>query len=378
MTVFRHRGRWCAEITTGGITPTGKQKRTRRYAKTRAEALRIERELLTHRDRGMPIPNADLTVAQFLSAWLDDIEASDRADSTKVGYESITKNHLIPHLGRHKLKDLHQAHVNRMVDDIAMRRPSAAAYAKRVLSTALADAMRNDLVARNVAQLARPVKRSGRKELRIHPEDINTYITAIAEHPKADLFAFYLYTGVRRGEACALRWGNLDLDSDPPTARIEAAYTQTRQGFAITRTKTEKSRRTVSLTPELAELLRARKKHVLDTRYFDQNADIANDFVFATPSGDPPRPDTVTKDLNRLLADHGLKGIGPHQMRHLITSMLIARWGNIAAISQFLGHSNVRTTIDVYGHLITTGVQQVAIEVHHAIEEAQATTQQSN
>lgn len=373
MTVFRHRGRWCAEVVTGGITPTGKPRRTRRYAKTRADALRIERELLTHRDRGMPIPNADITVTQYLTAWLETIETSDRSDNTKIGYESIVKNHLVPHLGRHKLKDLHQTHVNRMVDDIATRHPSAAAYSKRVLSTALADAMRNDLVARNVAQLARPVKRPGRKELRLQPEQVGDYIEAIANHPKADLCLFYLYTGVRRGEACALRWKDLQLDTDPPTARIEHSYTLTRNGYAITRTKTEKSRRTISLAPELADILRARKKHVLETRYFDQNADLDNEYVFATPSGDPPRPDTVTKDINKLLADHGINGIGPHQLRHLITSLLIARWGNIAAISQFLGHSNVRTTVDIYGHHINSSVQQIAVEVHNAINDVQAT-----
>jgi integrase len=260
-----------------------------------------------------------------------------------------------------------------MVEEIGIDHPSTAASSKRVLSVALADAMRNDLVARNVAQLARPVKKARRKELRLQPEQIRDYVAAVIDHPKADLYLFYLYTGVRRGEACALRWCDLNLDTDPPTARIEHSYALTRAGYAITRTKTEKSRRTISLAPELADRLRAHKKNVLENRYFDANANIDDEFVFATPSGAPPRPDTVTKDINRLLAEHGINGIGPHQLRHLIASMLIARWGNTAAISQFLGHSNIRTTVDIYGHHLTSNLQQVANEISLAIEDAHAT-----
>jgi hypothetical protein len=89
MSVYQDKNnkrKWFAEVPTGTFTPTGKPAMTRRTAPTKAEALRIERELKTQRDQGLPLPKADLTVAHYLAIWIQHVNEGTLADSTKISY----------------------------------------------------------------------------------------------------------------------------------------------------------------------------------------------------------------------------------------------------------------------------------------------------
>jgi integrase len=346
-----NKRKWYAEVPTGTFTTTGKPAMTRRTAPTKAEALRIERELKTQRDQGLPLPKADLTVAHYLAIWIQHVNEGTLADSTKISYEQNVRDYLIPHLGKHKLKDLHQRHIETMLKNLSTKRqPNTLRIIKQTLSAALTHAMRNVLIIRNVATLVNPIAVPKRRELRIQPEQIPIFLGAIENHNYKDIFLLILHTGVRRGEACAIKWSDLHLDETNPWVTIERSYSKTKTGFSITKPKTQDSIRAVGLTRELAKMLTERKQRMITTRFIQDTQAFENTFVFETLFGTPPRPDTITNQLTKALKDAGLEGVGPHQLRHLITTMLMAESDNIASISGHLGHSNIRTTIDIYGH----------------------------
>ena len=354
MSVYRdpkNKKKWVAEVPTGRLTPSGRPAMTRRSAPTRAEAERIERELKTQRDKGLPLPNADLTVATYLTGWITQVNASALADNTKTSYAQIVRDYLVPRLGTIKLKDLHQRHIQRLQDDLlTSRSANTVRIIKRTLSVALNEAMRNDLVARNVVELTPSFPVPKRRELRITPDQIGDFLTAINGHLHEDLFLFLLHTGVRRGEACGLQWQDIHLDDDPAWVTIRHSYTSTKDGFALTPPKTASSVRTIVLTATMAEHLRTRRDIALQRHRCTEPSQLDDEFVFAGILGTPPRPDTVTSQLRTAMDTSGLEGVGPHQLRHLFTTLLLAQTDNLTAVSNHLGHANIRTTVDIYGH----------------------------
>jgi integrase len=354
VTVFRdknNKNRWYAEVPTGKLTSSGKPAVTRRSAKSKAEALRIERELKTQRDKGLPLANADLSVANYLNSWIQHIQQTNLADNTKTSYEQIVRDYLIPRLGSKKLKDLHQRHVQAMQNDLlTLRAANTVRIIKRTLSTALELAVRNDLIARNVATLTTPINVPKRRDLLITPEQLGDFHRAIAGHLYEDIFLFLLHTGVRRGEACGLQWQDLHLDDHPSWVTIKHSYTNTKNGFAITQPKTASSIRTIVLSNTIAERLQIRRKQIMERFGYTTLEDLNDRFVFSGILDTPPHPDTITHQLRTAMDTSGLCGVGPHQLRHLFTTLLLANTDNMAAVSNHLGHANIRTTIDIYGH----------------------------
>lgn len=381
MSIYRDKTRknvWYVEVPTGRISPSGRPAMTRRRVRTKAEAERLERELKTQRDRGLPLPAADLTVADYLTDWLHIVEASGLADSSKSSQRHAVERYLIPILGKIKLKDLHQRQVESMQRDLLVyRAPNTVRIIKRTLSAALKRAMQEDLVARNVVSLTTPISVPKRRELRITPEQIGQLLHSIEGHPNEDLFLFLLHSGVRRGEACGLKWVDVHLEEEPAWVTIRHSLSYTRHGFVLSPTKTNSSTRTIALTNTIASRLRERRQTVMDREHLTVD-ELDDRFVFAGLAGTPPRPDTITNQLCTVTSSVGLVGVGPHQLRHLYTTVLMARTDNITAISQHLGHTNIRTTVDIYGHRSQTLLAPLSDLMDTAISDAIQATPTNN
>jgi len=375
MTIFKRRGKWVVEIATGDYTASGKPRRTRRVTASKADAQRLERELLAQRDRGAPVPRADLTVSMMLTMWLEDMGQRDLAPRTIESYSQICRDHLHPHLGRHRLIELHQSHVNKMTRALAADGYSAHSQRliRRTLGVALNYAMKNDLVFRNVVTLSNPIPTPRRKELRIQPEQLHAMLQAINTSPHRDLITTYVYTGMRRGEAVALKWSDLHLDEQEPWLNCERSYTAVKGGFQIHTTKTKESIRVVSIPSDLRDMLLARKKALINDDGYTEE-ELESMFVFARFDGVLPRPDNITKEIRKLGEQAGIPGMGPHQFRHLFATMLQSQGISTPAVSSHLGHSDISTTVNIYTHKTPGGVSQVGHAFQTAVDIAIALT----
>jgi integrase len=159
-------------------------------------------------------------------------------------------------------------------------------------------------------------------------------------------------TGCRRGELLALRWS----DIVEGCATIARSLTQTRNGLQFKDTKTEKPR--VVVLPESAlTALDAHRKRQNEYRAQygpDYRADL--DLVFANPDGTPLRPDSISASVSAIFKRLKIpkpKGGALHLLRHTHTSVLLAEGVPLAAVSARLGHGSVRTTQEIYAHMIT-------------------------
>lgn len=368
MTIFKRNGKYVVEVPTGGRTASGGIKRTRRVAASHAEAKRLEVKLKADRNRGLLLPSADLTVAAFLQKWSDNLDQRGLKSRTIESYRQNVRDHLVPHIGHLKLVNLHQTHVNGLIAQLKNKGLGANSQriAIRTLSTALSVAERNDLVQRNVAQLADPITVPRRKPLYIKPEQLEAFFHSIRGHRFEDLAYLYAHTGMRRGEGLGLKWSDLDFTTEPPTLTIRRSWTQKGNGYELTTPKTGESARVVPLTPELAERLSERKTRALESQFLPPGNSIEDDFIFQSIDGMPFRADTVTREIARMGSVAGIPHLGPHQLRHLHASMILGQGIDAAILSKHMGHSNIGTTVNIYTHQTNKMIEHVGERVLRA------------
>jgi integrase len=166
-------------------------------------------------------------------------------------------------------------------------------------------------------------------------------------------------TGCRRGELLALRWSDLANGC----AFIERSLTQTREGLQFKSTKTGEPRRVVLPESAIIALERHRKQQDEFRHQFgpDYRSDL--DLVFANPDGTPLRPDSISATVSALFKRLKIakpKGASLHLLRHSHTSVLLAEGVPLPAVSARLGHSSVRTTQEIYAHMITGQDEEAA------------------
>lgn len=159
-------------------------------------------------------------------------------------------------------------------------------------------------------------------------------------------------TGCRRGELLALRWADI-VDG---RAMIARSLTQTRDVLEFKGTKTEKPR-PVALPPSTIAVLAAHRQQQDEfRRQFGPHYRSELDLIFANPDGTPLKPDSVSASVSALFTRLKIpkpKGAALHLLRHTHTSHLLASGVPLPAVSARLGHSSIRTTQEIYAHMIT-------------------------
>jgi len=161
------------------------------------------------------------------------------------------------------------------------------------------------------------------------------------------------------GELLALRWSDIVADC----ATIERSLTQTRAGLQFKQTKTEKPRRIVLPGSAIMALDAHRQRQDEFRRKFapDYRADL--DLVFANVDGTPLKPDSISALVSALFKRLKIpkpRGASLHLLRHSHTSVLLAQGVPLPAVSARLGHSSVRTTQEIYSHMITGQDEEAA------------------
>ena len=163
------------------------------------------------------------------------------------------------------------------------------------------------------------------------------------------LFELLVHTGLRRGEALALSWR--DVDWERSTLRVRGSLARLDGVLVVSDTKSAKSRRTVPLSdPALAVLRRVRERTAVERRRAE-DLWVETGFVFVTDLGEPCDPRNALRALTVAARAAGLPRVGLHTLRHSAASVMLSHGVPIAVVSQVLGHSGISITVDVYGHV---------------------------
>ena len=358
MASLYHKGpkKWRISIELGRDPKTGKRKRKFKTVNgTKKEAQKIMLEMVQKYEKGNFNEAEDITVEEYLKKWLYEYKKNDVSKRTFIDYKTITNNHLIPYLGKLKLKDLEERHIiqyqkekleNGRMDGEGGLSKRSVQYHHRILSQALKHAVYPyRLIDKNPCQ---GVKAPSPKQAEIHPlsqQEANQLLEKFENE-----FAFYtiiyvaLYTGLRRGELLALRWKDIDLDNKRLFVRRSVNEIRG-EGLIYKDPKNENSKRTVDFDDDVAALLKKFLKKQF--RYYNKEK-----IVFLNKDGSKIRPDLLTKKFKRKVKKIGKPNVRFHDLRHTHASWLLQLGENPKVVQERLGHHDVTITLKIYSHVV--------------------------
>jgi integrase len=343
----RTDGRWVASVTLGN----GKRKDV--YGSTRREVAERLTRLQHDIQAGLPVVKETQTVEQYLSAWLNDIEVSLRPRSY-VRYVAAVRLHILPTLGGLKLAKLSQLQIERLY--AAKRKeglaPATVARIHAVLHKALADAERLELVQRNVASLVRAPRAERKDMMTFSPEQARLFLSAIRGDSLEAFYVLCITTGMRRGEALALHWKDVDLERGTISIRYTLQDLKA-DVFTFAPPKTEKSRRFLKLTQLAVAALQRHRERQQEQRLAMGDAWQEHDLVFTTANGGPLRGNHILQRQFAPLCERlGLPRIRLHDLRHTVASLLFKNRIPAKVVQEMLGHSTISMTLDIYSHVL--------------------------
>lgn len=337
----------------------GESKRLYFYGKTSAEALEKMRAAQKRISAGKPAADARLTLESWLNEWSKGpLEVSTRKESTKDGYRYMLRHMLNHQISRKELRKILPSHIQGFLADLK-KSPLSSSTIHHVYATmkvAFNDAVVNRQIAHNPFDNVTPPPREKTQSKFLTREQTRELVDAARENRYYVAVKLLAETGVRRGEALALRW--TDIDFEKQTLWVRGTLARTDKGLYVTSPKTQASVRQIHLPAHLVELL---KSHLLA-----QSNEIAQagskyaqkGFVFSTQTGEPVDPRNLQRSVQLACKKAGLPAVSPHTLRHSAATTMLEAGIPIHVVSRQLGHSNINITVDIYGHVSDNGAKE--------------------
>jgi integrase len=297
------------------------------------------------------------TFREAAEAWLAGAEAGEvrtrsgqpYKPSTLRGYRHALEERVLPLIGGEKLSTVTTSDLQVLVDRWQADGHPASTLRntiKPIQAIYRRAKSRGGLPVNPTRDLELPAPRPRRAEI-VAPEVAERLLTALSAEDRP-IWATALYAGLRYGELRALRWGAVDVAGgtidvreswDPTTGAIEP--------------KTRTSRRRVPMPAVLREL-------ILDRRLENPSAS-DRALVFGSGEEDPFHAATLYRRGDATWRAAGInERLRLHQARHTYASFMIAAGVNAKALSQFMGHSSIKVTFDLYGHLMPGSEREAA------------------
>ena len=323
----------------------------RQHSKTFRRKVDAERWLRMEESRGdrgdWVDPTAgQVTFTEWSETWL---EGLDLKPATRANYVSNLNSRVLPTFGNTQLARISPAAVRIWQTRLRDEGLSAASVrqARQVLSAALDVAAADRLIVKNPAAVVKPPKVHPRRQRFLTADQVETFAAACeAQQPDAGAVVFFLaWSGLRWGEAVALRWEG--VDTERRRVEVKASATEVSGRLEWGTPKTHETRTVIV------------PRFVMDRLGPPGPTDA---LVFSAPRGGPLR----NSNFRRSVWDRAVKASGmpadlvPHDLRDTAASLMIASGASIKAIQRALGHASAAMTLDTYGGLFEDDLEDLA------------------
>jgi integrase len=378
--VFPYKDGWAGYVWV--TTPEGKKTRKWAYGKTREETHEKWLKLHDLASKG-PVPTKHPTVTAYLTRWLAEVIEPNREPTTYAGYEALVRLYMIPGLGKKRLDKLTVRDVQTWLNTLPTlctccdqkkdhRRPedkrrccslgkccksypsrSTIDSIRRILRSALGNAVREELISKNVAALTTLPNAGKTRNKRRHGvwnvDEARKFLEHLreVEEPLYAAYVLVLILGLRRGEVLGLTWDGVDLDGEE--LWISHQLNRVRgQLLHRERTKTEDSTDSLPLLGLCVSALRERQRIQAEARENAGDKWKESDLVFTTKHGTPVEPRNFYRSFERYCEKAGVPRIRVHDTRHTCASLLAALDVHPRVAMRILRHSQISVTMNVY------------------------------
>ncbi len=347
----------CSGARTASGGPSHREHARHFQRKRDAEQWLASQDVAIARGEWVDPTLSKITVGEWLPRWL--ALQVQLKPTTMVRYEGILRRQILPRWEVVPLARITHSDVSSWVYQLSAEglAPASVRYAHRVLSLALAAAVRDGRLIRNVAQDV-PLPRVVAKPKRFLTHD-QVQTLAEACEPYDTVIRVLAYAGLRWGELVALTVRRVDL----LRRRLEIVEAITEvHGKVIVGTTKNYQRRSVPIPRFLADELAV---HLAGKA--------PGDLVFTAPEGGVLRNTNFRPRFWDPATERaGLPGLTPHELRHTAASLAVAAGANVKAVQQMLGHASAAMTLDVYAGLFADDLDAVADQLDRAFAKTNA------
>ncbi|GHU93029.1 site-specific integrase [Clostridia bacterium] len=363
----RSDGRWCAQVVTG-YKENGSPIRKYVYAPTRAEVARKAAQMTSNVFESGYLDSAvstSIMVADMARSWLMDSKKYTVTARTFEWYLNITNTHIVPALGKYRAIDIQTLHLQRLLNGLldkgkSVRTVKSVKFVLGQLFTYAIDVLK--VTANNPAdktKIQRAERKSRDGEMKAIPIGSRSQILQAAESEPLikPIIVTLMFSGLRSGELIALKWKHIDFNAQTITvdgaATVDSEYDNEGKRLSTTNvvssTKTASGFRTIRVSACIMDVLREWRERQAVDEIIDKRELTAPDcFVFSTRTGDMRTYAGFRSLLRRFLDKNGMSGIHAHSFRHTFATLLLENNVNPRVVQLYLGHSDVRTTLNIY------------------------------
>lgn len=369
----RSTGRWRLNVP-GGTGPDGKRVVHRKMveAKTERAAKKLLDLFSAEVQKGEYIEPSKLTFTEFVERWYKNYADSNLAPKTLFRYKQILSSRVLPamgHLQVEQIKPFHLMEFYANLQEDGVREdgkpgglsPKTILQHHRIISSILNDAVEWQVIPFNPASRVKPPKVQ-KKQAACYEEEHVVALLAAAESEETKyqvLIQLAIFTGARRGELMGLEWQDINLDAGTMEIRQASQYVPGKGVFAKD-PKNESSSRLLSLPAFLVNKLRHYSAEQAAVQLKKGDMWQGSDRVFTTFDGRAMHPDTISGWFPKFLARHELPPLPFHGLRHTAATMLINQNLPTKSVSGRMGHANISTTYDIYGHFLKSADKEAS------------------
>ena len=335
-----------------------------------------EQEFWEEQERGGR-PPADIPVYDYLVSYLKRVEP-ELQKNTIVSYRSMTNGKIRRYfqrrpqltVGNLKPQDIQDFYQSLFADGVVA---NTVIHYHALLRRAFQQAFKEERIDAN------PFDRVGRpKKNKFHGENYTQEeLLTLLHLARGDVIypAILLAgaMGLRRSEALGVRWSRIDWEKRTvllDTKIVEYRENGKKKVEPVEEMKNKSSRRTLPLPDPVVEMLQVQKEHREVYRKMFQGSYNTQylDYVCVNQLGELLRPSYVTDHFRELLEKYGLRHIRFHDLRHTFASLLINQDVPLINVSNFLGHSDLSTTANIYAHLDKASKQASAAVISDILQ----------
>ena len=302
--------------------------------------------------------SSDMLFADYLLEWLE-IAKGRLAHATYGAYQGLLKSTIVPYFRKKKLtlRELEARHLQMFYSEMLRRvTPNTVIHYHAVIHSALKYAVKTDMLIQNVADKVDRPRKNSFQPVFLSADEMQKMFEAL-RGTKLELpvlvAAFY---GLRRGEVVGLKWDAIDFERN--TITIKHIVTNAKidgkcEIVCADRAKTKSSLRSLPLVSNIREKLLVLREQQKENRRVCGNcySKKYDGYVFVDAMGNIFNPRSVTANFSKLLEQNGLRHIRFHDLRHSCASLLLANDVPLKQIQEWLGHSDIGTTANIYSHL---------------------------
>ena len=302
--------------------------------------------------------SADMLFADYMELWLEVVRNSIEI-TTFSSYTQMVKGKIVPYFRKTgvKLGELQARHIQSFyLYELKTVCPNTVIHEHANIHKALKYAVKMDLIPFNPAdKVERPKKQRYIADY-YRQEELERLLEASKDHPYSLLIQMTAFYGLRRSEALGLKWDAIDFERD--TITIKHIVTNAKidgkcEIVCADRAKTKSSLRSLPLVSNIREKLLVLREQQKENRRVCGNcySKKYDGYVFVDAMGNILNPRSVTANFSKLLEQNGLRHIRFHDLRHSCASLLLANDVPLKQIQEWLGHSDISTTANIYSHL---------------------------